>query len=527
VIFLALAAMLPHPLSAQELAGDLKPITPAALAGWPQLPAPDDQSAPALRAFLAALTSRYGTYREVPLDVKAEFFQWQTWRYHRTPYHQIYNRSDLSDLPGVPPQWVPSSDSSTWNGALLAALSFKYAVTRDPFTLEQIAELLEGLHLFQIASGKVGFLVRNVSREQDRRHPDMLLCQAPDGSSWYCRADPAKGTYNQVVAGYVALMLLAYAELPAETQRLARNDLAALVLHVIDHDYHLTNGAGKRTPYGDLTPVVASVGVPFNAQLAYLIVAAGYYFPPDDPEQRARIEKAYRFLREKHHAYYEDRLRNLVQPQRAAVSPFIKGMNDRNHLTNAAFMGLWLEAELARRQQTPLDEQFIYELGRTLYHCQQALDGCPNSLCQFMCSALVFNESLRPLLLDRREPQGLAQAQHGLALGIEQLRRYPLDRFFVPGNPQGTRDYQWIDATAVDEYHWKADPQLAWEPTGPATNELYCAIDYLYAYWLMRFFQLDAHPSLSTEHRQSLTKTDVAARLFSDDPQPSRHQPTR
>jgi hypothetical protein len=510
-------AAVSQPAFPQDLAGDLKPIPPASIAQVPLAPNYDDQSAASLRQFAAALTAHYGTHRDVPLDVKAEYFAWQLWRYHLTPFHQVYNRADLADQAGVPAQWVPGSDSSTWNGALLAALSFQYAVTRDNATLQRIAELLNGLHLFQTASGKVGFLVRNVSREQDRRNPDMLASQAPDGTQWYCRADPAKGTYNQVVAGYVALMMLAYADLPPESQRLARSDLAELVLHVVDHDYHLTNGAGKRTPYGDLTPVIASVGVPFNSQLAYMIVAAGYYFPPDDPQQRARIEKAYRFLRDKHHAYYEDRLRNLVQPQRAAVSPFIKGMNDRNHLTNATFMGLWLDAELARRQGTPLDERFVFQLGRTLHFCQQSLSNNPNSLCQFMCAGLIFNPVLRPQLLDGRESEGLARAEQGLKLGFEQLRRYPLDRFFVPGKPLPTREYQWIDSAMVDEYHWKADPQQAWQPTGPATNEVYCAIDYLYAYWLARYFRLDGHPSVASEYRPILTPTAGVASWFTSD----------
>ena len=107
-----------------------------------------------------------------------------------------------------------------------------------------------------------------------------------------------------------------------------------------------------------MTPVVATVGVPFNAQVAYLVVALGYSFPSEQANVSRRIRDAFARLRGKHHVYFEEPLRSIVLPQRIGGSPFLKGMNDRNHVTNAAFMGLALELDHARRNGAKPNTKF-------------------------------------------------------------------------------------------------------------------------------------------------------------------------
>jgi hypothetical protein len=78
-----------------------------------------------------------------------------------------------------------------------------------------------------------------------------------------------------------------------------------------------------------------------------------------------------------------------------------------------------------------------------------------------------------------------------VATGVEQLRRAPLDRFEHPGRLVETREPQWVDAQLPHEpYYWKTGPYYRWEITGPPTNSVNCAIDYLHAYWLLRYFLL-------------------------------------
>ena len=282
-----------------------------------------------------------------------------------------------------------------------------------------------------------------------------------------------------------------------------------MALHLIDHDYHLTMANGQRTPHGNLTPVVASVGVPFNAQVAYQIVALGRCFPPSDPEQQARIDKAYRYLRDKHHVYWEDPWKNLlIRPQRVGASLFIKGMNDRNHVTNAAFVGMALERYQAPRESRgPFDPRFMYRLGRTMYWSMNYMERHHNALCNFMWAAMLTDPAVFDALIKRKKNTQRGKMERMLVNGIEQLRRFKLDRFQYPGREVKTRAARWADRSRSNDYQWKEPHNVVWQVTGPATNQVTCGTDYLYAYWLFRHYRLDQHPLAVRRHGAVLKRT--------------------
>jgi hypothetical protein len=476
-------------------AGELPTLPPARPLSGPLLDPPggDDYSWQSLAAYQERLEAHYGGYREIPLDVKAAYFQWELLRYHLTPYHQVYNRAFLPAGPGEPPQWFPGGDSSTWNGALMAALSFQYAATKDPAALAAISEVVRGMHLFFEVTGQPGLMARSVSRIDGLVVEDQTgSYTTADGVEYRFLGNPAKGGYNQIAGGYAALMMHAYDDLPGEIQQLARADMTAMVLHLIDHDYRATNRDGSHTSWGDLRPLIGSISLPFNAQVAYQIVALGYCFPPDDPAQRDRIVAEFVRLRGKHHVYYEAPLRNLVPPQRIGGGPLVKGMNDRNHVTNAAFIGLALELDQARRQGREPDGKFLYELGQTMVHSMDYLWDKHNSLCTFMWAGILSDPRAFATIVRRKPNTTRTRLVQSQADAVEQLRRFRLDRFLRPGRAIKTEQVQWCDTFQPDDYLWKCDPYLVVEPTGPATNACQCAIDYLYAYWLMRYYRLDA-----------------------------------
>ncbi len=463
----------------------------------------DDFTPAGLRAAQQAVHQHYGAkYRDLPLDVKAEYFEWELWRYHVSPWDLAHHYVKLPAERGQSPDWLPSSDCSTWNGALLAALSHKYAVTRDARTLERIGRLLRGMHFCFDVTRTPGLVARTVARHDGSRPDQAQPYDAPDGTRYYFRGDPAKGGYNQIAAGLASVLLWAGPDLPADLRMLARRDLTALVLHLVDHDYHITMAGGKRTPHGNLTPVIATVGVPFNAQVAYTIVAAGRCFPPDDPAERARIEAAYRYLRDEHHCYYQDPLKNLlVRPQEIVASPFLKGMNDRNHVMNAAFLGLVLERHQAVVEgRAPFDDRFMYRLGQTMQVGAEYLDGKHNALCSFMWAALLSDPQTSGAIVPKRQEAERARMERMLVHGVEQLRRFPLDRFHYPGRLVPMPTAVWVDRRRVSDYHWKEPHDVAFQATAAPTGEVTCGTDYLYAYWLWRHYGLDRHPQVTRFH---------------------------
>lgn len=471
-------------------------------------PAADDYTPDGLRAAIVETLDRYAVADvNLPLDVKAEFLEWQLWRYHRAAHGQVYNRARLPERAGELPDHLPGSDTSTWNGALLSALSYKYAATKDPETLRRIAELIGGLHLFFHVTGQPGLPSRSVTFDERVRQEGMRSGTSPDGRPLWYRGDPAKGTVNQLAGGYAALMMLSDADLPETTRRTAHDDLTAMVLHLIEHDYRLTERDGSPTTYGDLTPLAGSVGVPFNAQVAYQIVALGETFPLGDVPRRRRIHEAFRQLREKHHVYYEAPLRSLIQPQRVAESVFLKGMNDRNHVTNAAFTGLSLELFAARRDGRDFDREFVYQLGQTMCYSLGRIGRERNALCNLMWAALLRDPAVFEAMVREDSAAALAIEERAVRDAVEQLRRFRLDRFDYPGREVASEAPLWVDQRRIDDYQWKADPHRGWQVSGPATNNVRCAIDFLHAYWLLRHYRLDEHPALDERAAAVLRRT--------------------
>jgi hypothetical protein len=418
----------------------------------------------------------------------------------------------LSEVTSQRPAMLPGSDTSTWNGALLAGLSYEYAVTNDPAVLERIATLLSGLHLFFEVTGQPGLMARSIVRSDgevlDEMRPNQY--RAAGGTEYMYLNDPAKGTLNQIAIGYAAAMMYAYDDLPEDVRRMARDDMHAMVLHLINHDYQLTERGGNKTRYGDVTPLVATVGVPFNAQVAYLVVALGYSFPSEQENVSRRIRDAFVRLRDKHHVFYEEPLRSIVLPQRIGSSPFLKGMNDRNHVTNAAFMGLALELDHARRNGVAPNGKFLFRLGRTMYWSMRQLDGQRNALCSFMWAGILSDQPVYDAIAKHDKREIGPQVSRNLLDGIEQLRRFRLNRFLYSGHEVHTGQVQWNDLMRPDDYYWKADPRLAWQVTGPREDRLFCAIDFLTAYWLLRHYELDAQRVVAGPHANVLGRTPGA-----------------
>lgn len=462
-------------------------------------PAADDFTAAGLRRVSRELVARYGSHdRDVPLEVKAAYYEWVLWRYHKMPWGQVLNTVELPRRVGRPPQPVPGSDTATWNGALLAALSYKYAVTKDRRTLGRIGELAAGLRFYSTVTGKPGFYARCVVPAGTTIHSSLrekfgvFPFTVGDGRRFVCLGDPAKGTYNQLASGYAALWMHVLDDLPPKVQQAVRDDISALVMHLVEHDFRLTAPDGQRTTHGDLTPVVAKVGVPFNAQVSYQILALGHSVGSEDKTQRGRIDHQFHRLRHKHHAYYEDPHKLLVRPQRVGAHPLVKGMNDRNHVTCAAYTGLMLELEQSRRTAKPVDGRFMFRLGRTMYWSMKRIGGERNALCNFMWAGMLSDpERMKRMIRTDERPHVRRQIERGVADGVEQLRRFPIDRFNQQGRKMKSKKMQWVDGYAPDDFYWKVGPYQRFKPTGPATDRTRCAIDYLAAYWLFRYWKLD------------------------------------
>ena len=470
-------------------------------AAEPAAPPADDRSFSSLLGYQEALLRDLGgDHRNVLLERKAQHFEWLLFRYHWTPDQNAAPRVELADEPGLAPRILYGADISTWNGALLAALSYAYSVRRDPELLEHIAELVEGLHHFQVVTERYGLPARCSLREAPQRKA-VLAHVERDGDVSFYRSDPAKGTYNQLWIGYAALWVHALDDLPPETRALAADSVARLTAHLLKYGYRIYGRDGRPTPYGDLRPWRAGLRIPFNAQVSYLGVATAHRYPVADPARRALFSAEFERLR-REHVYYDSPWKPpFLPPQRVAQVRLLKA-NDLNHVTNAAFLAVSLERESERRGLRSADPEVLHQLGRTLFWSARRLEEQHNSLANFQWAALAADPELLGTIVadDDAVEAERARAVRLLDDGVEQLRRFPLDRLRWEGHQVEVEGPQWVEDTKPDAYYWKAVPNHRWEVTGGPTPHLTSAIDYLHAYWLFRAAGLDRDPALHARH---------------------------
>ena len=466
----------------------------------PAPPPAGDQSADALAAYEHALTAFYGGTRDVPLGAKAAFYEWAVRRYFlelfedgdRRPPGLVQHAAFLPNKPRGDVKLGPGADTVTWNGALLAAMSYRYAVTGDADALDFCRTLLRGLEFACEVTREPGLPARCVT-QADEPVGDLIWRYRREGMRPVrFRSDAAKGTLNQVAQGLIVCQLLCGDALGEFDGRRAGNLSLALADHLVRHDYKLTEADGNETEYGNVVPRIGPQSIPFNAQVAYLVVAGGAGLaPPDaDPAAVARVRLAFDDLRSEHHVYYESPLR-AVRPQRVGSSPLVKGTNDRHHVLTAGYAAILLEWELARRAGA--DGRFLYEMGRTPVYAARGVRGERNSLLEFLYAGLLTDGNRAAAMLpDPRERDAeFAAARAGVAAGVEHLRRFPLSRrhyAFADGPERGDA---WVaEERPWDCYVWKANARRTHPKTGDFTNRWACGLDYLHAYWAGRYWGL-------------------------------------
>ena len=387
-------------------------MTPALLAAALTLPAagrdappprpdPGDQSADALATYETRLARFHGGDRTVPLAVKADHYQWAVERYFLETFEDGDRRA-----PGLVQHAVflpkgtrgtvnfsPGADTVTWNGALLAATSYRWAVTGDPAALDFARTLLRGLEFAVEVTGEPGLPCRCVT-QADEPVGNLVWRYRREGMRPVrFRSDAAKGTVNQVAQGLAVFQLLCADALEDHDRKRAGNLSLALADHLARHDYRLTRSRrqrdGVRQPHpadrAAVDPVQRAGGLPDGRR-------RGRVRPPPTPTPRPSSGSG---------GSSGTYGRNTTSTMRAAAgrsnrsgwgtTPLVKGMNDRHHVLTAGYVSLLMEWELARRANAAADGRFLYEMGRTPVWAARGVRGERNALLEFLYAGLLTN----------------------------------------------------------------------------------------------------------------------------------------
>jgi hypothetical protein len=158
-------------------------------------------------------------------------------------------------------------------------------------------------------------------------------------------------------------------------------------------------------------------------------------------------------------------------------------------VAGAAYIGLMLELYDARRRGEAFDRDFARDLGETLRSGVEILIEHRNALCLLMWGGLLSDPDVFDAIIRHKKNTAREQVERGHSMALEQLRRFPIDRFETAGVEERRSEPVWVDEARPDSFHWKCDPFLAWRTTGPRSNDVYAAIDYLYAGWVAEYWQ--------------------------------------
>ena len=413
--------------------------------------------------------------------------------------------------------------AGVWSGRYLSGVAYQYAVTKDPAVRKHGGDLLMGLRRLQEVTGKPGLMARGFVKGHgpvegferggaDSKHWHQGLGAYADYRFY---SDVSVDNFNAVLYGYAIYFDLAADE---EQKRIIAYDVDRLMTHLLDNHYRIVDLDGKVTQYGH-------VGIdPDPSRDKYYqdggdSEIARYITKPDwHPALRASLMVLPDLLIAYHvtaNTRYMDEYRKLTsrfadnpEPARDTRPYSAERIAKVNHSSEGqAYEALFNAIQYERDPKLlAIYQRWLAELWDLNW-----MEG--NSLYTFMTVAL---------MPDRTR---LAHAEESLALSVETLRRYPVDRVLRPvmnslrtdiamspfpdrgGAKQALKPVP-IDQRPLDnEYVWKGNPYAVDGWLHPAVTSIQFACDDPMVAW---FSDADGRAYMTRDGMKTWTEVDFA-----------------
>jgi hypothetical protein len=361
--------------------------------------------------------------------------------------------------------------AGVWTGRYLAGVAYQYAATKDPAVRKHGGDLLMGLRRLQEVTGKPGLLARGYIKGHgpvegfERGGADSKHWHQGQGkyADYRFFSDVSVDNFNAVLYGYAIYYDLAA---DAEQKKIIAYDVDRLMTHLLDNHYRIIDLNGQVTQYGH-------VGIDPDPS------RDKYYQDGGDSEIRRYITKpewkpalraslmvipdlliAYHITGKQR---YIDEYRKLTtrfadnpEPERDTRPYSPERIAKVNHSSEGQAYEALFNAMIYEKDPKLLG---IYRRWLAELWDLNWMEG--NSLYTFMTLALT--------------PK-VEHAEESLALSVETLRRYPVDRVLHPAMNSIRTDIEMspfpdrggakqaikpvpIDQRPLDnEYAWKGNP---------------------------------------------------------------------
>ena len=411
--------------------------------------------------------------------------------------------------------------AGVWTGRYLAGVAYQYAVTKDPAVRKHGGDLLMGLRRLQEVTGKPGLLARGYIKGHgpvegfERGGTDSRHWHQGQGkyADYRFYSDVSVDNFNAVLYGYAIYFDLAA---DAEQKKMITFDVDRLMNHLLDNHYRIVDLNGEVTQYGH-------VGIDpdpsrdkyyqegHDSELRWYMTGSEWH-PPLRASLMAlpdlliayHITGKPRYIKE----YRKVVTRFAGNPEPAAdTRPYSpERIAKVNHSSEGqAYEALFHAIEYERDPKLLA----IYDrwLG-TLWDLNW-MEG--TSLYTFITLAL------------KPDRSGLAHADESLALSLETLRRYPVDRVLRPVMnsirtdieispfPDRGRAKQAVKPVPIEqrpldnEYAWKGNPYALDGWLKPAVTSIQFSCDDAQVAW---FSDANGHAYFTRDGMK--TWTDVS-----------------
>ncbi|MDQ1255910.1 MAG: hypothetical protein QG656_504, partial [Candidatus Hydrogenedentes bacterium] len=218
----------------------------------------------------------------------------------------------------LPPKGKPDyttgnyENCAAWSGAYLASLAYRYGATQNEGVCALMKETLAAHRKLRTITGRPGFLARGFKRASAATwDEDYFWHQRTSRSEWHQAGeyrylgDTSVDQYDCTIFGYAVVHEIAADD---EDRALIREEVAALVDHIVDHDMRIVDDDGEMTLWGCMNPALLDdpkhgVDKGLNSLIALALLKTAHAITGE-----ARFDAKYRELIEVHR-YHENALK--------------------------------------------------------------------------------------------------------------------------------------------------------------------------------------------------------------------------
>jgi len=165
------------------------------------------------------------------------------------------------------------NDTAIWTGVYLAALSFRYAATKDPVAYQLCLRVLDSMRALREVTGVPGLLARGFVPAYFGMGTNPEHHYSSDGLWIWC-GDVSSDQMDGVIFGYYVFHELAAT--PADREAVA-HEVSLLIGHIIDNGMCIVDIDGEPTTWGHYEPWYVRDYEHMNALLALSHLKVAYH----------------------------------------------------------------------------------------------------------------------------------------------------------------------------------------------------------------------------------------------------------